>query len=370
MKRLFLILAIVSVSVACKTFDPVKKPDAPIRLNFPEDMSLYGDVETMYITTYDLAKNKESNDVLCEKQVYRFDERGSVVECSLFNSSGALIERQSYVYDDNANMLEKCDFYPYEHYQRKYICTYNSDNKIISQTCYSPRLLSKRNYKYDAMGNLVKETFYDYFYKAGEVTIYKYNSEGQLVEELFSYDNYEGRDCYADGTFPILYTTYKYDSAGRLIETAGYDSKNCHMLGYLYQKRYDSMGNLIEEDRADYIDTGEVCTRSVSFYSSDVNNNLLEVRWSWGSTTYIYDSANNLIEEVSYDKSGAISSRVVYTYDAFGNNIEMARYSEDNTLTSKSLYSYDDRGNMIEKTNDHTRVVYEISYRTQPAQVE
>lgn len=364
---------VATVAVACDTFAPVKKADAPKRLNFTEDLSLYGDVEALYITTYNNNANSESYGDVNSKEIYRFDERGSVVEYSSFSGDGALYNRVSYVYDANDNVVEKRGYNKYyPDLNGKSIYVYDSNNKLLKETGYGRygKLAFRRNYKYDACGNLVKDSMYDYNLKAGEVTVYKYNAKGQLIEEIFEYDDYEGRNAYADGSFPILYTIYKYDSAGRLIETAGYDSTTCANLGYLHQLRYDSMGNLIESDVASYCYGDELSCRTVSIYSQDANNVLLETRCVWGSTTYLYDSVNNLTEEVSYDKSGAISSRVVYTYDAFGNNIEMARYSEDNTLTSKSLYSYDDRGNMIEKTNDHTRVVYEISYRTQPAQVE
>lgn len=373
MKRIFYILVVAVVVVACDTFAPVKKADAPKRLNFTEGLSLYGDVEALHITTYINDVNSENNGDVCGKEIYRFDERGSVEEHSSFSDKGALKKRTSYVYDANGNVVEYIVFLPQDQYRDKVTYVYSPDNKLLKEASYhNGNLAQERNYKYDANGNLIKNTWYDYYLMAGEVTIYKYNAKGQLIEDIFEYDNYEGRDCYADGTFPILYTVYKYDSAGRLIEKAGYDSEMCANLGYLHQYRYDSMDNLIESDEVFYCYGGEVYQRFVVTYSysSDINNNLLEKRWSDGSTTYIYDSVNNLIEEVNYDNSGDVSSRVAYTYDDSGNNIEIARYLDDNSLISKTLYSYDECGNVIERSDDNRRVVYEITYRTQLSHAE
>jgi hypothetical protein len=67
-----------------------------------------------------------------------------------------------------------------------------------------------------------------------------------------------------------------------------------------------------------------------------------------------FNEDGNKTEEISYDESGAISSKSVYTYDKQGRPTDYLTYSSgaDKTLSKsqKNVYKLDDKGNVIEYT--------------------
>ena len=154
MKRLFFAIALVAVSClsmsACATDSKKEsnsesmsdcataKPEAPERQGWLEDVPLYGDVESVVVTTYNL-EDKFGEVVRgdiedCEK--YYFNKAGDVFEKAEYNSYGSLDWKIIYKYDASGNMIEDA--------------WYNSEGSLIE----------KYIYKYDASGNRIEETKY------------------------------------------------------------------------------------------------------------------------------------------------------------------------------------------------------------------
>ncbi len=134
-----------------------------------------------------------------------------------------------------------------------------------------------------------------YFNANGDVSKYEDYSDGELDE----------RD------------TYRYDSAGNLIEEMGYSSS-----GKLYRRktyRYDSAGNMIE---------------MVWYHSSGELRN---------KDTYRYDYAGNMIESMQYNSSGELDLRGAYRYDSAGNQIEALKYDSDGELGNRYTYEIEYR---------------------------
>ena len=83
----------------------------------------------------------------------------------------------------------------------------------------------------------------------------------------------------------------------------------------MYKNKYDINGNRIN---------------SISF-----ENNKTKYE-----DTYIYEGNNNLIETISYDNEGCISTKDYYKYDIYGNIIENSRSWGDNKPQSTCIFIY------------------------------
>ena len=87
-------------------------------------------------------------------------------------------------------------------------------------------------------------------------------------------------------------------------------------------------------------------TTDISMYDS--NGNCHEEWWSFRITkrhvfthVYEYDGANNLIREVGYDESGAMSSESRLTFDSANNMREEHDYESDGTAREQKYYVWD-----------------------------
>ena len=167
-----------------------------------------------------------------------------------------------------------------------FVCVNASANEMIRS----------HKYEYDIKGNVIAENIKD--------------SKGKLLNK------YEYKCC-------------KYNSNGKAIEKSGVFQS--YIDGYQkydlkYEYKYDSKGNLIEEN----------------LYLYDTRGNVVEEN----KTTYKYDSKGNKIEE-SYSYSNGIYGD--YTYDLSGEVIEENYWepifgSHSNTYEyeceSKAAYAY------------------------------
>ena len=336
MKRLF--FAITLVAVCCLSMsayatdsqsDSSSKPKAPERQGWGDPLNplvplvpldpLYGDVESVVITTYEL-EDKFGEVVrvgITDDTKYYFNEAGDVIEKAYYNSDGSLRSKDIYKYDTSGNQIEKA--------------YYNSDGSLED----------KRIYIYDASGNEIEYAVYNSDGSLNWKSICKYDSSGNMIE-LAGYRS--------DGSLWDKHI-YKYDTSGNQIELAIYKSDGS--LSYKNISKYDTSGNQIEK----------------ACYNPDGSDGSLRSK-----DIYKYDTSGNMIEKAEYWPDGSLGYKYIFKYDTSGNMIEKAGCNYDGSLDSKSIWKYDALGNVIEKTVYNSeallpksQTVYEIGLAHQRA---
>ena len=119
MKRLFLLSAIALVAICSSSCGSCgssqsgapAKPEPPVRYGW-DGIPLYGDVESVVITTYKF--EGEFGEVVrvdiedCEK--YFFNQAGDVIERDKYDTDGSLDEKTIYKYDASGNRIEITEY--------------------------------------------------------------------------------------------------------------------------------------------------------------------------------------------------------------------------------------------------------------------
>ena len=240
-------------------------------------------------------------------------------------------------------------------------------------------------YAYDTVGNLVSVTNpmgYTVHYgynrdnrisrftdEEGYSTLVTYNDDGMahriktdLTDKSIRYEQASRQtvivDYLEDGN--NQFTTYRWDTLGRVIEKTG----NC--CGYTSKLEYDEDNNVIRSEDAN----GNVTTCTY-----DGNGNMLTLTDPLGYTesyTYTTDGYNNIATYTdklghqytfSYDASGNLTtingplgSTVQYTYNSYGQIL-----SQTDAMNHTTSMAYDAQGNLISVT-DALGNVSTISY--------
>ena len=91
-----------------------QKPKAPEREGWG-DSPLYGNVESVTITNYVLAEKfgEIVKDMIDYKEVYKFNQKGDVIEKADYKSDGSLSGKWLYKYDSQGKLIERaiCNSY-------------------------------------------------------------------------------------------------------------------------------------------------------------------------------------------------------------------------------------------------------------------
>ncbi|HEY9167891.1 MAG TPA: hypothetical protein VIN72_00210 [Lutibacter sp.] len=205
--------------------------------------------------------------------------------------------------------------------------------------------LQKMNLK----GKVKKLTYtrYTISWKLGEETKREtdcsnviFNKEGNKVEE----NQYLVPDC------KVLESKleYKYNSDNDLIGEYSYDFKG--NLTYLKTYKYDYMGNLEQEVNFNPKFVDHTVTYN---YKSDENGNQVEWRgigFFEPLTKMNYDSNNNMVYSLKYDRDMLMTESNEYTYDSNGNNIDHVHRMLQLKAWKKFSFKYDNLRNVIEIT--------------------
>ena len=135
MRRLFLLFSISIAALFC-SYD--LKAEAPKRQGWWKNIPLYGDVESVVMTPYELEEKfgEVVRGGILDCRKHYFNDAGDVIEYAWYYSDGSLREKEIYKYDSSGNMIEKA--------------RYNSDGSLGEKFIY----------KYDSRGNAVEVTVY------------------------------------------------------------------------------------------------------------------------------------------------------------------------------------------------------------------
>ena len=178
MKRLFLLVAVTLVAL-CGSI-ATTNAQAPERQNWNGGFPLYGNVESVTITWYEL--HDKFGEVIRGdvqgKHKYCFNNAGDVIEYAHYNSDGSLPWKYIYKYDSYGNMIEDACYYSDSSLDRKSIPKYDSSGNMIEEACYNSAgsLRGKSIYKYDSSRNLIEVTKYN-----GDALIPEYQVEYKIV---------------------------------------------------------------------------------------------------------------------------------------------------------------------------------------------
>ena len=159
MKRLFLLSAIAIVAICSSSCGSSSKqesqsdssqsgapakPEPPVRQGWLEDIPLYGDVESVLVTTYQL-EGKFGEVVRgdiedCKK--YYFNQAGDVFEKAVYSSNGSLWYKLIYKYDASGNVIEEATNYSIGSLRNRYIYKYDASGNMIEKNKYYGEALS------------------------------------------------------------------------------------------------------------------------------------------------------------------------------------------------------------------------------------
>lgn len=171
------------------------------------------------------------------EEIYRYDDRGNLMEMIENNSLGKILRTIKYSYNEKGNEIEK----------------------NISKPDGS--LLFKHVYKYDDKGNRIEWRYYDSDLKLIYKWKYKYNDKGYFIY---------GKRIYYNGKSDLK-STYKRNSEGVMVVWKQYGNGTL-----INNEKYkdDDRGNLIEQKILDRF--GFVKKIITYKYEYDKNNNWIK----------------------------------------------------------------------------------------------
>jgi len=200
-----------------------------------------------FIYKYDLNGNMVekndffiSGDEIRNKHIYKYDANGNMINHSSYYNSGELNYKIIYKYDSYGNSIEWIKYNRSGKRVSKTISKYGSKaNRIALEIKFSEFLNTKDFkfiYKYDSKGNKIKESFYQRFpnevdWFLNKYTTYKYNSNGKMFEKTLFTGG--ANPSYIEGKEGLLFAeniiqwkdVFKYDSKGNIIEKVKYEGE-------------------------------------------------------------------------------------------------------------------------------------------------
>ena len=262
-------------------------------------------------------------------------------------------DRVQYEYDDQGRTIKQT-------YEDGAYIAYFYDGEGALAKVYDSGSGITASYTYDLTGRLVK--YAEQGSNRDYSVSYAYNDENQLSTVTEIVDGHDRTSTYQyddDGRITFFEKVlarrrYSYDAFGRVsvAETLGKDYAQIFNTTYTYEDTTDSVSGQVTTLTHD----GPRYDKTYS-YTYDNNGNILSVRDSDGTTTYVYDSANQLIRENNhaanfthtwtYDNAGNILTRTEYAYTtgALGEPTDIIIYTYGDSEWGDLLTAYD--GNTI-----------------------
>ena len=253
------------------------------------------------------------------EKIYRFDENGNTIE-TIKNKGGRTrqISKEEYKYDSLKNIIKYSRYIDGEYkYSREYI--YNEKGVMIESLDFDcqGKGRGKKKFKYDDNGKCIEKSCYSRRNKLFWTDTIKYDNNGNKIEEV-EYNTNEKFKPF--GGFHHK-TVYKYDERGNLTEETKYLPNGD--FEYKNTNKYDDNGNCIEETHYE-------------------PKNLYSGKEHYEKEVYKLDEKGNRIEIAIYDSIDHINKTVVMKYDdETGNVIEELHYYESNDKPYRNVYEYE-----------------------------
>lgn len=202
---------------------------------------------------------------------------------------------------------------------------------------------------YDALGRLVSVTD-----ALDQVTRYSYDARGNQLTQSDANGNSTGFGYDALGrrvrrTLPLgMSEAYAYNVVGNLLSKTDFN-------GFTTTYEYDELNRLTarlpDPSRGEtpvrfaYFPSGQrqrmEDASGVTTYTYDQRDRLLSKATPWGTLTYSYDAAGNLL---SIRSSNANGVNVTYSYDELN---RLAALDDQNLADGVTTYAYDNAGNLV-----------------------
>ncbi len=245
-------------------------------------------------------------------EIQKFNNKGYIVEEIFDNYSSRnfaepqSLEKIAYKYDNNDSLIEIIKCGERDTFLLRRDIVYNKTGKRIEEIHYDSKNEYKQKslYKYNENGNISKIIINKPFSQIIQDSIIYFYNEKDYNCKIIHYDE-------NNSIYKIDSLTYNLD--GKIIEVI--ENHPMNSFSRMYKNKYDINGNRIN---------------SISF-----ENNKTKYE-----DTYIYEGNNNLIETISYDNEGCISTKDYYKYDIYGNIIENSRSWGDNKPQSTCIFIY------------------------------
>jgi RHS repeat-associated protein len=305
-----------------------------------------------------------TTDRLGRRRDFTYDDTNNKLTEKWYANGGSLDQTQTWTYDGIGQTLSAVD--P----DGANTFTYDALHRV--KTAQEPFGLTL-TYSYDAADNRTVfqdskgglETFaYD---AANRLTSVKFTNSLATVEYDFTYDARDSitkltRFGNINGTATVGWTSFTYDTRGRLTNEQHRDSSNTSLNNTTFTyDNFDRLTTKVVDGTTitySYDNTNQVTSDGTRNYSYDANGNRNSAGYTTGTGnqttndgtwTYTYDNEGNL----SKKSKGTNLETWNYSYDQQNHLVTVEKHATDGgTLQLKVQYKYDALGNRIERTED------------------
>jgi hypothetical protein len=243
-----------------------------------------------------------------QKNAYKLDDKGNVLEYVNYQSDGSLGNRFIYRYDAKGNKLEEA-FYAWNGTRTgKLLNTYDEAGRILSQASYNmdDSVAWKSAYVYNAKGQKVEATQYIAGNLRYRVT-FNYDDRNRLVEQMtLEFNKTPGlRSSHAPEPGKIIYS---YDDRERTKEVTTYKEDGTLKDRWIYQLDERGQETGLKIFNAD----GSPKYTEIFWYD---NGRLLRKLSGIQMAKYEYDSKGNWIKKVMMIQPPGAAEPEVYTVE-------------------------------------------------------
>jgi hypothetical protein len=248
---------------------------------------------------------REKNLINPQRNEYKLDDRGNVIEQVNYQSNGTLGSRFLYKYDAKGNKIEEI-FYAWNGSRMgKLLNTYDEAGHILTQTSYNEddSVSWKHAITYDAKGRKIEGVQYIAGVLRYRVT-FRYDDKDRIVEqETFEYNKVPNQwTSHAPEPGKIIYT-YNDQKRTQEIDTYSEDGSLKHKMVYQRDERGNEIGRRMFN--------GDGSPKNTELHWYD-NGKLLRTMSGIETIKIEYDSKGNWIKKVRMIQSANATEPEAY----------------------------------------------------------